>query len=147
MDRRARKAAISQGGNVLGLLLFHSLPCWRPGTNTQAYFGDLRLSARTILGIPSRLRNGTIATPSLRDKPLAQMAGHARSSPIRMQPLVRRPAAVIHGRRVHFLTRLPFLRACAHLEWDVDLTHRLVDSAWLRRSFEAIREQVGLQRK
>lgn len=32
------------------------------------------------------------------------------------------------------------------VEWHVDLTHRLVDSAWLRRSFETIREQVGLQR-
>ncbi len=57
------------------------------------------------------------------------------------------PAAVIDRRRVRFLMHLPFLGACAHLEWNVDLTHRLVDSAGLRRGFEAVREQVGLQRK
>ena len=56
------------------------------------------------------------------------------------------PATVIDRRRVRFLMRLPFLWACAHLEWDVHFTHRLVDSAWLRRSFETVREQVGLKR-
>jgi len=57
------------------------------------------------------------------------------------------PAAVIDRRTVRFLMRLPLLGACPYLEWDVDLTHWSVDSAWLRRSFEAVREQVGLQRK
>src|SRR2546422_3890698 len=52
------------------------------------------------------------------------------------------PAAVIDRRRVRFVMCLPLLRACAHLKWDVDLAHRLVDSAWLRRSFEAVRKQV-----
>src|SRR6266403_6182223 len=41
----------------------------------------------------------------------------------------------------------PLLGACAHLERDVDLTHWLVHAAWLRRRFESVREQVGLQRK
>ncbi len=54
------------------------------------------------------------------------------------------PATIIDRRTVRFLMRLPLLGACAHLERDVDLTHRLVDSARLRRSFEAVREQVGL---
>ena len=31
------------------------------------------------------------------------------------------------------------------VQWHVDLTHRLVDAAWLRRSFETVREQTGLQ--
>src|SRR6202521_5484808 len=57
------------------------------------------------------------------------------------------PATMIDRRTMRFLMRLPLLGACAHLEWDVDLTHRLVDSTWLRRSFEAVREQIGLQRK
>src|SRR5258708_39304926 len=43
--------------------------------------------------------------------------------------------------------RLALLWACAHLERDVDLTHWLVHAAWLRRRFESVREQVGLQRK
>ena len=43
--------------------------------------------------------------------------------------------------------RLPLLGACAHLEREIDFTHRLIDSAWLRRSFEAVREQVGLKGK
>jgi hypothetical protein len=55
------------------------------------------------------------------------------------------PAPVIQRTRVRFLMRLPLLGACAHLERDVHLTHRSVDSAWLRRSFKAVREQVGLQ--
>src|SRR5713226_8592929 len=50
------------------------------------------------------------------------------------------PAAVIDRRTVRFRMRIPLLRACAHLEWDVDLTHRLVDSTGLRRSFKAVRE-------
>jgi len=57
------------------------------------------------------------------------------------------PAAMIDGRRVRFLMSFPLLGACTHLEWDVDLAHRSVDSAGLRRSFQAVREQVGLQRK
>src|SRR5713101_2073420 len=57
------------------------------------------------------------------------------------------PAAMIDRRRVRFLMRLPLLGGCAHLEREIDLTHRLVDSAWLRRSFEAVREQVGLKGK
>ena len=55
-------------------------------------------------------------------------------------------ATVIDRRRVHFLMRSPFLRACAHLKWDVYFSYRLVDSARLRRSFKTVREQVGLQR-
>src|SRR5207253_10638582 len=43
---------------------------------------------------------------------------------------------------VSFRMRLPLLWACGHLEWDVDLTHRLVDSTGLRRSFETVGEQV-----
>src|SRR5713101_3401690 len=57
------------------------------------------------------------------------------------------PAAEIDRRRVRFLMRLSLLGACTYLEWDVDLTHWAIDSAWLGRSFEAVREQVGLQRK
>lgn len=56
-------------------------------------------------------------------------------------------AAMINRRRVGFHAFLPLLWTCADLEGDVDLTHRFVDSAGLRRSFEAVREQVGLQRK
>jgi len=54
-------------------------------------------------------------------------------------------AAVINRRRVRFLMRSHLPWACAHLEWDIHFSHRLVDSAWLRRSFETVREQVGLQ--
>ncbi len=57
------------------------------------------------------------------------------------------PPATIDIRRVRFLMLLPFLRTRTHLKWDVYLTHGLVDSAWLRRSFEAVREQVGLKGK
>lgn len=40
-------------------------------------------------------------------------------------------ATVIDRRRVRFLMRSPFLRACAHLKWNVDFTHGLVDCARL----------------
>jgi len=36
---------------------------------------------------------------------------------------------------VRLLMRLPLLRAYAHLEWNVDLTHRLIDSARLPHPF------------
>jgi hypothetical protein len=71
----------------------------------------------------------------------------AESSPIRKQRLPRCPAAVIDRRTVRLRKRSPLLWAYAHLEWDVDLTHRLVDCAWLRGSFEAVCEQVRPQRK
>jgi hypothetical protein len=63
------------------------------------------------------------------------------------QRLPRCPAAAIDRRTVRLRTRSPLLWAYVHLEWDVDLTHRLVDSAWLRGSFEAVCEQVRAQRK
>ena len=40
-------------------------------------------------------------------------------------------ATVIDRRRVRFLMRSSFLRACAHLKWNVHFTHWLVDLARL----------------
>jgi hypothetical protein len=40
-------------------------------------------------------------------------------------------ATVIDRRRVRFLMRSSFLRACAHLKWNVHFTHWLVDFARL----------------
>ena len=71
----------------------------------------------------------------------------ASREPLRSEMGQPSDTRVIDKRRVRFLMCLSLLGAFARLEWDVDLTYRLVDSALLRRSFEAIREQVGLQRK
>src|ERR1700730_678938 len=104
-----------------------------------------------ILGIPLGRRNGKIACRpceiSLQRRRVIPALKPRRIVTHPNAAIPAMPAAVIDRRRVRFLMRLPLLGARTHLEWDVDLTYRLVDSAWLRRSFEAIREQVGLQRK
>jgi hypothetical protein len=43
---------------------------------------------------------------------------------------------------------LPYLSCGLVPVWkgEVDFTHWLVNSGWLRRSFETVREQIGLKR-
>lgn len=119
--------------------------CWvRRICSLQFSFG--RCLAPTLQVYGKIARRPCKIGPPLQTGYLAH-GSHAESSPIRKQGLPRCPAAVIDRRIVRLRTRLPLLWAYAHLEWDVDLTHRLVDPAWLRGGFEAVCEQVRPQRK
>src|SRR6267378_1479130 len=94
--------------------------------------------------------NHFLTLPPLRSVNVSpvELAKHGQPRAGSAFPAIRRADPVVYA-----VYRLPFgqpsslLGAWAYLEWDVDLTHRSVDSAWLRRSFEAVGEQVGLQRK
>jgi hypothetical protein len=90
--------------------------------------------------VPSSQPTFSIAEGFSRALKPCRIVTHPNAAPPAM------PAAGTESRMVRFLMGLPFLRACARLERDVDLTHRLVNSAWLRGGFETVREQVGLKR-
>ncbi len=90
---------------------------------------------------------GPISNTFLPRSTSSRTRGNTSFSSVRF-PAIRRADPVVYA--VHWF---PFgrpsslLGTWARLERHVDLTHWLVDAAWLRRRFESVSEQVGLQRK
>src|ERR1019366_5480932 len=94
---------------------------WRYWDGTASWRADIATSFSIVDGLSRELKPRRIVTHP--NAPAPAMA-----------------TTVIDRRRMRLLMGLPVLWACAHLEWNVHLTHRLVDSAWLRRRFETVRE-------